>query len=556
MSTFVRLASLMAPFQRWIALAAVLGFLTIASSVALMATSAYLISKSALVAEVATLSLAITSVRLFAISRAALRYAERLVSHRATFRILAQLRVRFYEAIEPLAPARLAGHRSGDLLARAVADIEVLENFYIRVLAPPFAAALVTALVCAFFGVFNWTLALVLLSFLSLTGVALPLTMRWLGRRSAGDLIAARGELGALLVDEIQGLGDLLVFDALREHRARVLGAASALDRAEGRMATLRGTSNACTVLLSSLAGLSVLALGTALVSGAELNPVYLASLPLAAVASFEALQPLSLALQQLEANHAAGRRLFELADAPPPVREPAVPAPEPADFCIELCDVCFGYDGAAAPALEGASFVVPAGSRVALVGPSGAGKSTIVNLLLRFWDYDAGRIAIGGRDLRDYRSDDVRAMLGVVPQTVYVFNSTVRDNLLLANADASDGEIVAACRQALLHDFIERLPEGYDTLVGENGARLSGGERQRLAIARVILKGAPIVVLDEPTAHLDVRTERELMRSLEPFLSGRTVLVISHRPVPRDGVDQVIALERGHVRYETRVAV
>lgn len=561
MSTFMRLLKLIAPFKKWVAGAVLLNFLTIGSSVGLMAMSAYLISKAALVTNVADLALAITSVRLFAILRAVFRYLERYFSHTATFRILTHLRVWFYSAIEPLAPARLMPYRSGDLLTRSLADIETLENFYIRVVVPPLAAACVVILACAILGSFDGSLALAVLFFLLLTGVALPLTMRWLGKEPAGQLIATRAELNALLVDEVQGLADLLVFDQTKAHRARALRLNDELNRVQERQAMLRGLSNALAVLFTSLAALTVLWLAIPLVSGGQIAGVYLALLPLTAIASFEAVQPLALALQQLEASQAAGRRLFELIDTAPEVRDPdpsmlAQPRPpggpstaeKSVQFDITFSAVRFRYNPDDPPALDGVSVTIPAGSRVAIMGASGSGKSTIVNLLLRFWDYHAGQITIGGRDLHDYRADDVRALLGVVPQNVHLFNATVHDNLLLANPDATDEQIKEACRQAQLHDFIASLPLGYDTLIGENGVLLSGGERQRLAIARAILKDAPILILDEATANLDAITERDLWQALEPFMAGRTVIIISHRRVAIETVDHVIELERGRV--------
>jgi ATP-binding cassette subfamily C protein CydC len=558
-STFTRLLKLIAPYKKWVALAVALSFATIGSSVGLMAVSAYLISKAALVNDVSQLSIAIVSVRLFAILRAVLRYLERYFSHTATFRILTHLRVWFYSAIEPLAPARLMQYRSGDLLTRSVADIETLENFYIRVVVPPIAAACVVVLACLLLGTFDVTLALALLIFLLLTGVALPLTMRWLGKTSSQQFIATRAELNALLVDEIQGLADLLAFDQAQAHRARVLRLSAELHRGQEKQAVLRGVSNALAVLFTSLAGITVLWLAIPLVSGGQIEGVYLALLPLTAIASFEAVQPLSLALQQLEANQAAGRRLFELIDAAPEVRDPdasmlAQPRPRggpPAGTrasSIAFKDVRFHYNPIDPPALDGVSFSIPAGSRVAIVGSSGSGKSTIVNLLLRFWEYHQGQITLSGHDLRDYRADDVRAMLGIVPQNVHLFNATVRDNLRLANPDATDEQMITACQQAQLHDFIENLPLKYDTLIGENGLLLSGGERQRLAIARAILKDAPILILDEATANLDAITERQLLASLEPFMAGRTVIIISHRRTVIEQVDQVIKLEQGRV--------
>ena len=579
MKTFTRLLKLIAPYTKWVALAVGLNFVTIGSSVGLMAMSAYLISKAALATDVSELAIAITSVRLFAILRAVFRYLERYFSHTATFRILTQLRVWFYSAVEPLAPARLWQYRSGDLLTRSVADIETLENFYIRVVVPPLAAAGVVIFACLILGSFDETLALALLIFLLLTGVALPLTMRWLGKTSSGQFIATRAELHALLVDEIQGLADLLAFDQAQAQRAQVLRLSAELNRVQERQAMLRGVSNALAVLLTSLAGLTVLWLAIPLVSGGQIEGVYLALLPLTAIASFEAVQPLSLALQQLEASQAAGRRLFELIDATPEVRDPDRPASlrgaqgttkqsrldadETASHTtlavtdIAFDTVRFSYNpmqqspssgGIDPPALDGVSFSIPAGQRVAIVGSSGSGKSTIVNLLLRFWDYHEGQIAFDGIDLRDYRADDVRALIGVVPQTVHLFNATLRDNLLLANPAAAEEQISEACRQAQLHDFIESLPLKYETLIGENGLLLSGGERQRLAIARAILKDAPILILDEATANLDAITERQLLASLEPFMAGRTVIIISHRRTVIEQVDQVIELEQGRV--------
>ena len=580
--TFTRLLKLIAPFKRWVAFAVLLNFLTIGSSVGLMAMSAYLISKAALVTDVADLALAITSVRLFAILRAVFRYLERYFSHTATFRILTQLRVWFYSAIEPLAPARLLHYRSGDLLTRSVADIETLENFYIRVVVPPLAAACVVIFACALLGAFDESLALALLIFLLLTGVALPLAMRWLGKQSAGQLIATRAELNARLVDEIQGLADLLALDQANTHRARVLRLSAELNRWQERQAMLRGLSNALSVLFTSLAALTVLGLAIPLVSGGQIEGVYLALLPLTAIASFEAVQPLGLALQQLEASQAAGRRLFELIDTPPAVSDPAEPVSLPGALSatqqsmpaeieivssaaldsaalrsgrlpamtdITFSNVRFRYNPTDFLALDGVSFSIPAGRRVAIVGPSGSGKSTIVNLLLRFWDYHEGHITLGGRDLHDYRADDVRALIGVVPQNVHLFNATVRDNLLLANPDATEEQIVAACRMTQLHDFIEGLPLKYETLIGENGLLLSGGERQRLAVARAILKDAPILILDEATANLDAITEQSLLKALEAFMADRTVLIISHRSVAWAGVDQIVRLENGRLK-------
>jgi ATP-binding cassette subfamily C protein CydC len=549
MSALARLVQLIAPFRWWIALAVLLSFGTLGAGVALMAMSAYLISKAALVTAFVDVAVIVTAVRAFAISRAALRYAERYVSHLATFRILTRLRVWFYTAIEPLAPARLQPIHSGDLFTRLGADIETLENFYIRVVVPPLAAALVTALACLILGAFDARLGLVLLAFLLLTGVALPLVTRRLSQAPASKLIVERAHLNAVLTDDIQGMADVMALGQQRLFSARTATLSDELGRIQARLAMYRGLSQALAALLAGLAGLTVLGLAIPLVSGSAIDGVSLALLPLTAIASFEAVQPLGTAMQQLETSRAAAQRLFDLIDAPPVVANPTHPLPPPsADFSIEFRDVQFAYSPEEAPALDRVSFFVPSGGRLAIVGPSGAGKSTIVNLLLRFWEVQQGQILVGGNDIRAYEADALRALTSVVSQHTHLFNGTIRDNLLLADGEASEEEIGDACQRAQIHEFIVALPAGYDTLVGENGLKLSGGERQRIAIARAILKNAPILILDEATANLDALTERKLMQTLESFMRGRTTLIISHRKAGFQCVDVTIALELGRV--------
>lgn len=529
------------PHWPWLAVGVLLGVIAIGANIALMGLSAYLISKAAIASGVAEVALAVTGVRVLAISRAGFRYLERLATHRGLFRILASVRVWFYAAIEPLAPARLVQRRSGDLLARSVADVDALEDFYIRVVIPPLVAAVVVTGMAIVYGLFDLLLGLVVAAFLLLVGVVLPLLTRWLSKEPASELASTRGDVGAMVVDQIQGVADLVALDAAGDHRARLLGRGRELDRARARLGTVEGVSTALAGTIASLAALTVLALAIPLVTSGELEGLFLAVLPLAAIAAFEAVQPLSRSLQLLDSTRGSARRLFELIDASPAVVDPPSPSPPPQAFDLDVRGLSFRYDDAEPWVLRDFDLHVGATERVALVGPSGGGKSTLLSLLLRFWDYEIGSINVGGRELRDLAGEDARALCSVVPQDVHLFNATIEDNLALADGAADRAAMERACELAQLSTFIEGLPDGYDTVVGEDGLLLSGGERRRLAIARAILKDAPIVVFDEATADLDSTTEAALWVSLEPWLDGKALLAISHRPTIAAQVDRIV---------------
>jgi ABC-type multidrug transport system fused ATPase/permease subunit len=285
------------------------------------------------------------------------------------------------------------------------------------------------------------------------------------------------------------------------------------------------------------------------LVREGRLNGVYLAFLVLAAVSSFEAVLPLSGAAQGLRGSLEAARRIFAVIDAPPVIRDLAIPSPVPSSFDLEARHLSFRYAQDAPYALRNICFALPQSRCLALVGTSGAGKSTLANVLQRFWEYEEGSIRLGGHELRAYHQEDLHRLLSVVEERPDLFNATIRDNLLLARPDASQDQVEEAARQARLHDFIQSLPQGYETLIGEQGVKLSAGERQRLAIARALLKNAPILLLDEVTANLDPMTEREVLRTVRTLLPGRTTILITHRLVGLEMADEILVLHAGAIK-------
>lgn len=552
MRDFFRLLRLIAPFWRWMGLAVLLGFATIGSGIGLMATAAYIISKAALQPSIAALQVSIAGVRFFGIGRGVFRYLERYVSHQATFRLLTRLRVWLYRAIEP---TNLIQRRSGDLLSRMVADVESLEAFYIRVIAPPLTAGLVLGLAAGLMAAFDGRLAATISLFLLLVGLALPLFSRRLSRRIGPELVTTRADLNAALVDGIQGMAELLLAGRTADYEARLRRLSDRLADRQGQMAWLSGLHTALSGLLVDGAVLAILLIAIPLVRSGQIEGVYLALLVLVGMAAFEAALPLPETFQQLDSSLAAARRLFELVDTPPAVVDPPPPSPVPHDHSLAVEKLTFRYGPDQAPALREISFSLPAGGRLAIVGPSGAGKSTLLNLLLRFWEYETGQIRLGGYELRSYRTADLRRLMSVVSQRTHLFNDTIRGNLLLARPEATEAELKRAIRRAQLDGFIQELPEGYDTPVGEQGWRLSGGQRQRLAIARALLQDRPFLLLDEPTANLDALTERAILDALRPLMAGRTTLLVTHRLAGLETMDEILVWQAGRIAQRGRHA-
>ncbi len=440
-------------------------------------------------------------------------------------------------------------YRSGDLLARIISDVDTLENFYVRLVAPPLVAVVVAAIMTVFLSRFEARLAWSYLAFMVALGLGVPLILWTLGRRAGAELISRRAAFQSSLVDGLQGLADLLAFGRDRDYSGRLASEGKATGRTQAILASVSGFSNGMTVLLVNFGMLAVLVLTIPLVSAGRIPAVLLAALALAAQAGFEAVIPLPQAVQTLSSSLQAARRLFEVVDARPEVPDmPTVIECPLVSPTIEFSKVSFAYPGSTENALAGIDISLPPGKHIAIVGPSGAGKSTLGTLLLRFWDYSHGKILLDGRDLHEYAQEDVRRLVSVISQKPAFFHDTIHQNLLLARPSANQSQVRKAVQQAQLDEFINGLPQGYETVIGERGLRLSGGERQRLALARALLKDAPVFLLDEPTANLDPLTERLILETFYATSKDRSLLVITHRLVGLEHMDEIIVLDHGTI--------
>ncbi len=532
-----------------LALALLLGSLALGSAVGLMATSGWLISRASQQPPVLYLMVAVTATRAFGIGRAVFRYAERLVSHDAVLRMLADTRVAVYRRLERLAPAGLRDTRRGDLLSRLVADVDALQDYWLRWLLPAGVAATVSA---ATVGFTAWLLpeaGAVLAVGLLAAGVGVPLVTGAVARRAERRLAPARGALATRVTELLTGTAELTVAGALPARTAEARRADGVLTRIASRAATATALGDGLTALISGLTVAATALVAAQAVAAGRLSGVLTAVVVLTPLAAFEAVLGLPLAVQYRQRVRKSAERVYEVLDAPEPVREPERPRQAPATpFPLVVQGLAARHTGQDRDALAGLDLTLEKGRRVAVVGASGSGKTTLAQVLLRFLDADAGSYTLAGVDAYALDGDDVRRLVGLCAQDAHLFDSSVRENLLLARKDATEDELRAALERARLLDWADGLPDGLDTLVGEHGARLSGGQRQRLALARALLADFPVLVLDEPAEHLDLATADALTADLLAATEGRTTLLITHRLAGLEDVDEVIVLDEGRV--------
>jgi ATP-binding cassette, subfamily B, bacterial len=477
-----------------------------------------------------------------------LHWLESWLAHDIAYRLLAEMRIDLFRKLDTLAPAYLVRRRSGDLIALANQDIETIEYFFAHTVAPALVAVMVPAAVVLTLAFVAWPIALALLPFVLYAGLA-PVVTRARIDHLGAQARDALGLLSAYVTETIQGLSDLVAFQAVAGRRRGFMELVRGYQQT--RLELLRDLSSQTAQLeiVTGLGGLAVAVVGARLAAEHQLMATTLPLLILLALASFLPISEIAQVGRQLADTIASTRRYYAVQREQPPVVDGPVRPPAPVGgSAIRFERVGFTYPGARRPALSGIELVVPAGATMALVGPSGAGKTTIANLLLRFWDPGIGRILIDEVDLREFELDHLRARISLVSQDTYLFNDTLRANVALARPDADEAAIHRALEQAALAEFIQRLPEGLDTMVGERGVQLSGGQRQRVAIARAFLKNAPTLILDEATSHLDAVSESQVRGALDALMQDRTTIVIAHRLSTVRNADLLAVLDGGRL--------
>ena len=540
------------PDRWWLRLGAALAALTLLAGIGLLSLSGWFITASA-VAGLAGAGRAFNylfasgGVRGFALGRTVGRYAERMVTHEATFRILARLRLWVFDTVTPLAPARLGAMRGGDLLARVTQDVDALDSLYLRFVTPVTAAvtgALFSAVILAFLA--PAALPGVLGVFI-LASVILPLWAARSARQAGEDLTRDASTLRAEAGDLVSGLAELKAYGATHRVIAHLEAANAGVVSAQTQLSSASMINGA---ILAFAAPFSfVLGFASAAASGASAPVSALAGF--IAFALFEAAAPLVQAAELYGKTSASARRLKALTELSPAVTDPDAPAPLPDGWDVAIKDVTFQYPETHSKALDGVDLTLPEGGRLALVGASGAGKSSLIKLLMQFYAPDSGQIILGGAALDTLAIADVRSRFALVDQRAELLSTTLRANLRLADPEASEDQLWDALERAGAADFVRRMPEGLQTWIGEMGGRVSGGQARRIALARAFVKNAPVLLLDEPTEGLDETTEAEFLDALDRWLdedARRSTLIVTHRGRLLERAHQIAVLDQGRI--------
>ena len=543
-----RLLGFMKPLRGWILISTMTGFSTVAAGVGLLGTSAYLIASAAFHPSIAELSVAVVGVRFFGISRGVFRYLDRLVSHHVNFRLLSILRIWFYDCLKLLAPARLIHYQRGDLLSRAIGDIDALDQFYVRAVSPVISAIFATVGFSLLVGSWNVRLGWILAAGLSVTSFVLPALVYIFSQDPAKQLVDQWAILSQTMLDTLRGAAEMMVFQQQEEELTQINRVSLQTNRAQVGLAHSQGLSNGMNAVLTQGTVALMLLVGIPLVRTGELDGIMLAVIVLITMASFEISIPIAQAAQFWESSLQAARRLFEMADQQPAIIEPVIPVSVPEKPNILIRNLSFQYHGNLPLAADHLNINLSYGRKIALVGENGSGKTTILNLLMRFWDCQPGEILIDGIPVQEFSPKELRQRIGYVSPGGAIFQTTLRQNLLLANPGALDADLLRVLDCVQLGEWVQTLPDGLDTWLGASGLTISGGQLQRIQLARGLLMDAPIYLLDEPTTHLDVETENRLISLFRSIFQNRSLVWVTHRLVGLDWLDEILVLENGRV--------
>ncbi|MFI3157411.1 MAG: thiol reductant ABC exporter subunit CydC [Methylococcaceae bacterium] len=542
------------PHSAWLAGGIFLSLLTAFASIALLTLSGWFISASAIAGLIAVdgntpafnFMLPAAQIRVLAISRTVGRYGERIVTHEATFRVLAGIRSWFFQQLVPLVPGRLSAMRSGDLLSRMTADIDALDALYLRLLAPAVVAAIGVTAVTVFLAFFAPVISLTTGLMLMIASIWVPWVFNRLGRAGAEEIVVLAANFRIRQLDMIQGLADLIANQAYGRFSDKLGQFSDLMINIQRRNNRLSAISSAFTSLLSQITLLMALVLAAIAFKDGLLSGTDSALVVFCVIAAFELVMPLPQAMQMLAKTQKAARRIRQVTEMSPTIILPAQPLVLPDRYDLQLNEVSFRYSDQQGRVLKNISLTIPQGSKVAIVGASGSGKTTLLQLIMRHYDPEQGSVLLAGQNIRQLDADELMSCFGVLSQRSQLFASTIKENLLIAKPDASATELDIAVKAAGLENFIGYLPEGLETWVGESGLKVSGGEARRIALARLYLKNAPVLILDEPTEGLDSDTERDVFKALANFAKDKTVVMVTHREAGLGLVDVVYGMDRG----------
>lgn len=539
----------------WLSLGLLLSLITVVCGIGLLSLAGWFISAAAFAGLTAATAMNFNyffpaaGVRFFALARIAGRYGERVVNHNTTFKILADLRVWFYQKLEPLAPAYFIQYQSGDLLNRIVSDIDALDNLYLRVVTPGLIALIITGLVFLLLHFFAMSIAWVVLLTLVIAIFLVPIFISRLGQKPGRNITLTTGILRTQIIENLQNLSELLVFNQTNTCLEKMQLNDAILIKNQTVMSYIQGCSNLLINLLSNVTVWLGLIIGIALVHQQQLNGANLALIVFTILATFEVVQPLPVAFQYLGKTKAAAKRLLAITNSKPLVKFVAQSKQKPKNYDIEFKNVSLQYPSSPQQVLHDINLHIKQNENIAIVGKTGSGKTSLINLLARFWEPSSGSIEIGGVNINELSETDLRNTMTIISQKPHIFNTSLRNNLLLAKPNATEEELQHALEIAQLLDVVKQLPEGLDTWMGEHGTRFSGGQIRRLAIARAILHNAPIVIFDEPTEGLDQQMATNLLKTLTTYFANTTLIIITHQPKFLGNTEQFLTIQDGSLK-------